>query len=182
MTESKKTNKKKEVNKNIDKPTSEIVKEVKQVKRKKQLDQDILIPCRNVTDGMLVYISKKTGLETTWVEHDAEEYLTVGELLTMRASQPKFLTEPWLVIDDEDASEYLDLKKLYDKLVGIEDLDEFFEKPVSEMEEILNKIPRGLKETIGIRARKKIEDESLYDTRKIKLIEEKLKIDLSILL
>ncbi|AZV43720.1 hypothetical protein BAOM_3111 [Peribacillus asahii] len=157
------------------------VKEEKQVKRKKQVDLDILVSCRNVTDGLLVYVSKKTGLETIWSEYDAEEMLTVGELLTMKASQPKFLKEPWLIIDDEDVAEHLGLTKMYEDLVEIEDLDEFFESPVSEMEQVLTKLPKGLKETVSIRARKKIEDETLYDTRKIRLLEDKLKIDLSIL-
>lgn len=168
------------------KPKEEVVekvevKEEKQVKRKKQIDLDILVSCRNVTDGLLVYVSKKSGLETIWSEHDAEETLTVAELMTMRASQPKFLKEPWIIIDDEDVANHLGLTKMYENLIGIEDLDGFFEQPLAEMEDVLNKLPRGLKETVAIRARKKVEDESLYDTRKIRLLEDKLKIDLSIL-
>lgn len=157
------------------------IKEEKQVKRKKQIDLDILVSCRNVTDGLLVYISKKTGLETIWSEYDAEEMLTVGELLTMKASQPKFLKEPWLIIDDEEVAEHLGLTKMYENTVAIEDLDNFFELPIDEMEKVLIKLPKGSRETVSIRARKKIEDETLYDTRKIRLLEDKLKIDLSIL-
>lgn len=153
----------------------------KQVKRKKQIELDILVSCRNVSGGLLVYISKKTGLETIWAEHEAEETLTVGELLTMKASQPKFLKEPWIIIDDDEVAEHLGLNKMYENLVGIENLDDFFTLSIDEMEKVLTKLPRGLKEAVGVQARKKIEDQSLYDTRKIRLIEDKLKIDLIIL-
>lgn len=156
--------------------------ESKPVKKKQQIDRDLMVACRNVTDGLLVYISKKSGLETVWMNHGDEEFIDVGELLTMKASQPSFLSEPWLVVDDEDVAEYLGLKHLYAKLVDIEDLDGFFEKDIYEMEDTLEKIPKGIKESIAIRARKKIEDNTLYDTRKIRLLEDKLKIDLSILL
>lgn len=185
MTEKKTTRK-------IAKPKKESVEKIedvkveqsapKEIKRKKSIDLNMLVACRNVHDGEVIYVSKKTGLQTLWSAYGDIEHLDVGELITMKASQPRFMDEPWIVVDDEEVAEYLGLNKLYEKLVDVDDLDSFFEKPVDEMENILNKLPKGIKDSIAIRARKKVEDETLYDTRKIRLLDEKLNIDLSILL
>ena len=152
----------------------------KQEIRKKQIDRDLMVACRNVTDGRLTYISKKTGLQTRWSNYGDIEYLDVAELMTMKASQPKFLTEPWLVIEDDDVIEFLGLKHLYQKLVDVDDLESFFNQSHTEMEKILDRAPNGVKESIATRARKMVEEGTLYDNRKIHVLEEKLKIDLSL--
>lgn len=165
----------------IEDVVEEVVKpEPKLIMKKKQIDRDQLVPCRNVTVGKLIYVSKKTGLNTLWMNYDDVEFIDVGELLTMKASQPKFLTEPWLVIDDEDVVEYLGLKHLYAKLADVEDLDNFFSKSHTEMESILEKLPNGTKNSIISRARQLVEDGTLFDNRKIKVLEKSLKVDLSI--
>lgn len=151
----------------------------KPVMRKKQIDRDLMVACRNVTEGRLIYVSKKTGLQTIWSNHGDVEYMDVGELMTMKASQPKFLTEPWLIIEDDDVVEFLGLKHLYQRLVDVDDLDSFFMKSHTEMEQILDRVPNGTKDSIATRARKMVEDGSLYDNRKIRVLEQKLKIDLS---
>lgn len=155
-------------------------KQEKQVMRKKQIDLDMLVPCRNATDGSLIYKSRKTGLQTVWTNHGDIEYMDVGELLTMKASQPKFLNEPWLIVEDENVVEYLGLKHLYQRLVDTDDLDSFFNKTHTEIAEILDRIPNGTKDAIATRARKLVEEGTLYDNRKIRILEEKLKIDLSL--
>lgn len=181
-TKTKKTTNKK-TTKTVEPTVEETIEEVKHVKekapekaKKKKVDLDTLVSCRNITDGQLIYISRKTGLQTLWANYGDEEFIDVAELLTMKASQPKFLTEPWLIIDDDDVIEYLGLKHLYSKIFDLDDIDTFFDVSVDEMKTILDKIPNGIKESIITRARKKIEDETLYDTRKIRLLEEKLKV------
>lgn len=166
----------------VEEKVVETVEEVKPTRQKKaQIDRDELVACRNVTGGRLTYISKKTGLETVWTEHDDVEFIDVGELLTMKSSQPKFLKHPWIVVDDEEVAEYLGLKQLYKDMADTEDLDAFFEMSTQKMSEVLDKVPQGTKDAIGVLARQKIEEETLYDNRKIRLLEDKLKIDLSIL-
>ncbi|PLR72311.1 hypothetical protein [Bacillus sp. UMB0728] len=147
-------------------------------KQKVEIDRNELVSCRNVTDGQLIYKSRKNGLTTVWMNHGDTEYLEVAELLTMKASQPKFLNDVWLVIDDEDVVEFLGLKHIYKNIVDIDDVDSFFDKSPSDMAEALTKLPKGLQDTIGTRARKLIESGELYDTRKISALEEALKIEL----
>lgn len=162
------------------KTESETVSETPKRKQKVEVDRNELVICRNVTDGQLIYKSRKTGLTTIWMNYGDVEYLDVGELLTMKASQPKFLTDVWLVIDDEEVVEFLGLKHIYKNLADVEDIDSFFHKTPSEINEIASKLPKGLKETIGTRARKLIESGDLYDNRKIKALENTLKLELQL--
>jgi hypothetical protein len=166
------------------KPTEEATKvEVTKAKpktraKKKQIDLSELVPCRNITSGMLIYKSTKTGLEATWSEYGDEEYLEVSELLTMKTSQPKFLKEPWLLVDDEEVADYLGLTKMYANLIPVDELDYFFEKDAKEIAEILPLLPKGSRELVADKARKLIEANELDSTKVIRLLEQELKVDL----
>lgn len=183
MTEKKNT-KKSTTKQKVEKVEETVVKETEvkpQRKSKKQLDRDELVTCRNTRNGSLIYISKKTGIETVWEGFGATEELTIGELMTMKSSQPAFLKNGWLVIEDEDVLDYLKIKKIEDEYLDLDDLDAFFEKNVDEMSKALDVFPQGIKETIATHARKLIEEEKLDSNRVIRLLEDKLKIDLSVI-
>ncbi|WP_226035615.1 hypothetical protein [Aquibacillus saliphilus] len=163
-------------NEEVEKTTT---KELKQeVPKKKSIDRDLMVSCRNLTSGRLTYISKKTGLETVWSEFGDEEYVDVAELLTMKTSQPKFLKEPWLFIDDEDVSEYLGLKELYKNIIPIDEVDDFFSLSANEARKIVPKLPKGTKQLIGEKARIGITDGTLNNLQLVKLLEQELKLDL----
>lgn len=162
-----------------DKEENKKTVEVKKVAPKKNvIDRDLMVSCRNLTSGRLTYISKKTGLEVVWSEFGDEEYVDVAELLTMKTSQPKFLKEPWLFIDDEGVSEYLGLKELYKNIIPIDEVDDFFLLNANEARKIIPKLPKGTKELIGEKARKGITDGTLNNLQLIKLLEQELNLDL----
>lgn len=163
----------------------EAVEEVKVTEAKKptrikriEIDHNELIACRNAVDGSLIYISDQTRQKYLWDAYGRVQYLPMGELMTMQGSQPRFLNDVWLIIDDEEAAQYLGLTKLYESLVELENLDSFFNLPIKQMEEILPKLPKGLKTTVATRARKLIEDKSLDSGNKIRLLEDMLNIEL----
>ena len=109
-----------------------------------------------------------------------EEYLDFGELITMKASQPAFLTRPLIIVEDDDAVENLGLAKVYENIINPDDLDKFFNMSLNKMETVLEKSPKGIKKLIISKAREMIENNQLYDIRKIQLLEKTLKIDLQI--
>lgn len=156
-----------------------VVVEAKPTRAKRvEIDRNELIACRNAVYGELIYVSDQTRQKYLWDSYGRVQYLTMGELMIMQGSQPRFLTDVWLIIDDEEAARYLDLTKLYESLVEIEDLDAFFDLPIKKMEEILPKLPNGLKATVATRARKLVEEQKLDSGNKIRLLEEKLNIEL----
>lgn len=146
--------------------------------KKKVIDRDYMVSCRNLTSGRLTYISKKTGLETVWSVFGDEEYIDVAELLTMKSSQPKFLKEPWLFIEDEDVVEYLGLKELYQSIIPIDEVEEFFSLPVAEARKVVPRLPKGMKTLISERARQGITDGTLYNIQLIRMLEQELNLDL----
>lgn len=173
-----KTTKKKTATKKKETPQETRTDRQKSVK----IELNEMIPVRSVTQGGLTYISPKTGFTVTWDEYGTEEYIEFSELLTMKASRNKFLSEPYLVIDDEDVVKKLGLTKLYEEMVDFDNLEDFFNQRPSTMEEKLEKLPRGIKKLIADKSRKMIQDGELFDIRKIKIIEKKLHLDLQMLM
>ena len=148
-------------------------------KKRLEINRDELIVCRSATEN-LVYISKRTGEKFEWAEFGDVQYITLGELITMKSTQPRFLKEGWLIIDDEEAIEQLGLAKMYGNIFEIEDMAEFLEKDPYEMERILKNMPRGFKNSIAQFAREQVESGELDSNRKIKLLEQLLDVDLKI--
>ena len=162
----------------------EVKVEEKPQERKKAVNIDLheLIEVRSVNKGGLTYKSPKTGVVYRWEECGNTEYLEFAELMTMKSAKPRFLNEPFIVIDDVDVVEKLGLTKLYDEMYDVNDIDNFFNLSVTKMTELFSTMPNGIKTLIGDKAISMIKDETLYDIRKIKLIEESVQIDLQILM
>jgi hypothetical protein len=156
--------------------------EIQPTKRAKrvEIDRNEMIECRSATNGKLIYVSNRTSEKYLWDDFNAVVFIDMGELLTMKSSQPAFFNDVLIVLDDEDAVEYLGLKKLYETVFKLDDLDAFFDQPINELAEILPKLPKGLQKTVSTRARKLVENGRLDSLSKIKLIEEKLGVDLQL--
>jgi hypothetical protein len=159
-------------NKEIDNKEDKVIK-------KRKINKDEVVECKNITNGTLVYISKKTGAEYVMEGYGATENFEVGELITMKASYGKILTEPWMIILDDDIVDYLGLRHIYDKIVvPLDKIDSFFDKSVTQMKKALQSAPNGIKSLIASRARTLISEEKLDSISKIKLIEQILNVEL----
>lgn len=177
MAAPKKSTAKKEVVEQESVETSEVKETVR--KQKKKLNRDDLIVVMNNTAGRLAHGSRKTGQEWLFTEYGQTDEMELSELVTLNNSSPAMLREPWLLILDDEAVEYLGLKKLYENVLTEDEMEEFFNSDLEQMEKLLDKLPKGMKELIAGLAKKKVEDNTLDSISKIKLIEEKLKVTLS---
>lgn len=148
-------------------------------RKRMEINREDLIVCRSATTN-LIYISKRTSEKFEWAEFGDIQYITLGELISMKSTQPRFLKEGWLIVDDEEAIEQLGLAKMYGNIFEIDDIGEFLEKDPYEMERILKNMPRGFKNSIAQFAREQIESGELDSNRKIKLLEQLLDVDLKI--
>jgi hypothetical protein len=151
------------------------------VKYRKEIDLKMMVSCRNITSGSLIYVSKKTGFEANWDKLDDEEYIEVSELLTMKSSQPRFLQEPWIMVDDDEVVDYLGLREMYDNIILKDELEVFFRLSPTEIEAKLRIAPKGTRTLVAEQARAMVENDKLYDTRVIRTIEKELQIDLSMI-
>ena len=151
-------------------------------KRAVDIAPNELINVRSVTAGGLSYLSTRTNMLYTWNEYGDVQPMEYQELVSMKSSNRGFLFKPLLVIDDEQVAEKLGLSQLYRELEEVADLDGFFGRDLSDMRDVIRKLPSGAKETVKQTAGEMIRDGRLYDTRKIKMLEKELNTDLMILL
>lgn len=158
--------------------TEEVVEKPKRKKRQ-EIDRSELILCRSTTHGNLIYLSPRSGAKYVWDDYGSELDLEMGELVNMNGSQNrKFLQDGYLVIDDEEAAEYLGLTKIYEQLAHLDNLDKLFSKSVEEMFEIVPRLPKSMKITLASKAREMIEDGSLDSIGRINALEKLLGVDL----
>jgi hypothetical protein len=146
--------------------------------KKPTLDKNELIPVMNITNGTLVYTSRKTGLSVKFEKYGDVEYLEIGELLTMRSGQKRYLDEPWILIMDDEVVQYLGLDKMYKKLVSPQNVDQIFSFDLETYKEVVENAPIGYAQLIISRAKERLKDGSLDSMAKIKVLEEKFKVEL----
>jgi hypothetical protein len=136
------------------------------------------IPVISFVNNNLFYRSKRTGRVWDFMEFGSKDYMDLDELVTMRSASPKYLTEPWLIILNDDVVDHLGLADLYKKIVMPDKIDQLFEMRPSEFNEILNNAPTAMKQLIVSRAKTLIAEEKLYDRRIISAIESKYNVEL----
>lgn len=165
----------KTVAKDVDTQDTVDLKEVKSEKRK--LQRDDLIPVMNYTTGLLVYESRN-GRGWRFEGYGDTDEIELAELITMKNSQPRILNEPWLLILDDDAVEYLGLKNLYKNIIKPQDLEKVFSLPENKIKEIIEKVPKSVKQLVAEKAKQMVEQKKLTNVVIIQLLEELLNVDL----
>ena len=138
---------KKQVKVSLTKQSIEELKEekattVKSIQRKEAIDKQMLVPIMNVTNGKLIYQSKKSGSEFQFEQYGDIEYIELYELLTMRSSQRKFLDEPYIIVLDDEVADYLGLSNVYKKLTHATEIDRIFKLPLENLLILLNPLQK----------------------------------------
>lgn len=144
----------------------------KTIMRKESIDKQMLVPIMNVTNGKLVYQSKKSGSEFQFENYGDIEYIELYELLTMRSSQRKFLDEPYVIVLDDEVTDYLGLSTLYKKLTHATEIDRVFTLPLEQFKNIIESTPKGLAHLIISKAKEKIQTGEFDSVQKIQALEE----------
>ena len=123
------------------------------------------VECFSMCQGELVYVSRKTGETTRWSNFGESEFLTIGALIEMRNTQPKFFSKPWIMIEDKEVLEYLRVVKYYKGIPNLKDFDELFNLPTEEMYSKIAEFSDATKNIVAHRALELIE-EGILDSRK----------------
>lgn len=140
-------------------------------KRKQKLPADMLVECQNITMGKLTYKSnRQNGYKIVWSNPGDIEEIELGELVSMRNSQPKFFSKNWIGIDDPEVIEYLGIGKYYEGVPAFEDYDKIFFQPIEDMKVTIANLPRGVKKTLAIKAADMINDGTIDSMKTIKYL------------
>lgn len=162
----------------IEKAQVEYKVEDKPIRKKREIDRFEMIPVMNVTNGKLIYRSRKTGAEWIFSQYGDIEYMEFQELLTMRSSQRRFFDEPFILVMDDDAVEYLGLTKMYENIKNPRHIDEVFKMNQADFQDVLEKSPKGIQHLIISRAKELYEKGEFDSVRKINFINERFKTDI----
>lgn len=150
-------------------------------KRMPEVQLTDMVCVRSCFYGNLVYVSKKTGAIIEWQNFDAEQYMTVEELLYMRNSQPRFFKEPWIRIVGNNADavfQFLSLERYNATVLSYGSFADIFRMPVEDIETLVSGFGDSMKESFARYARMNILDDELTDLKVIKVIEHATGFDL----
>lgn len=147
----------------------------------RDVDPHQIITVRNGFNGILVYISSKTGEKFVWDEFGAEQEMELGELRNAKNSNKAFFINNWFMFDDEYqwVIDYIGARMYYKNAVGIDQLDDLFALKPEEIEARVATMSAGQKQTLAYMAREKNANKEI-DSRKVAAaLEKSLGIELS---
>lgn len=157
----------------------EVVKEEKpKVNRaylSKNRDREVLV--RSVTESVVGYRSRKTGIFYKWVGSGDTEYLTIGEILEMDSNSKYFLDTPLLVVEDDEVNEGLNLLECKKIVEQFDDFETFLELPINDIKKSLESVNKEYWRTIYFKTQQAINSGTLNDFRKIRDIEKIMKCE-----
>lgn len=177
---------------NIKEPTETDNKEVKTkkvtvknttpqqtIKKKVVLDlnDDILI--KNGFAGTLVVKLPKSNYDIIFNSFGDEDYVPLGELKALRNRYPAMFEKNWIVIDDADVIEFLNVGKYYKGYLGVEEIDELFEMATDKMLAKIKTLNENVKQTVARRAISLIEDGVIDSRKTIEALEQELNYQLT---
>ena len=138
---------------------------------KKYAPTDV-IECRSVTGGELILVGDKTKLHYNWADFGDTAYVEYQDLQALQSRRASFLTKPRFIIEDENLVEQWGslLKPIYDK-INMKNIEDLFNLPADQFEAQLKIVPDGLKDSIKTKAVQMIQNDELYDIRKVRAID-----------
>lgn len=146
--------------------------------RAKDVDLNQYVTVRNGFQGMLIYISKRTGEVFEWDEFGAEQEMELGELKNAKNSNKNFFINNWFMFDDPWIIDFLGVGQFYKNTLPIDDFDSIFEMSAAEAEKVLKKMPEGQKRSVAYRARQLIADGVIDSMKLVSVLEKELGVDL----
>lgn len=161
-----------------ERPAAEVSETTKKPVVPKEIDPNQIITVRNGFQGRLVYKSKRTGERWSWESFGAEQDMELSELKNARNSNKKYFINNWFMFDEDWVIDYLGMRQYYKNSLNIQDFDQLFKKPVSEIEDIISKLSEGQRKSVAYRAKQLIAEEEIDSNRVINTLEKCLGVEL----
>lgn len=148
-------------------------------------DLQRMICVKNISRGKLIYKSKRQmGYTIEWAKKGDTNYIELGEFISLKNTDRRFVTEPWIRIIEDDEIEilkYANILQYYKEILGIENISDILKLDFESFKKKFDKLPQGYKNTVVEYAAEMIKNGEL-DSIKIKnYIEETMGIELDVL-
>lgn len=157
--------------------------ETKPIKKTRKLDDKTMVKVISNFSGLLFYRSPRYNDEYEWAEFGDENEMTIQELKSMKASHRRFFEDKWITFAEHEADDiikHLKIEKYYKDGFTQDDLEDIFEKSVEDIADIIDTATHNEKSLILTKAREQYESGELVNTHIIRLIEEKLHVDIDV--
>lgn len=152
-------------------PATSVEKPEKITKAYLNTIRDEEVEVRNVSNAIVTFNSRKTGMTYRWVSKGDVEVMTIGEVIGMHAQSNKFLSTPWLVVEDSRVVEGLGLSLTPQTVDLLDNLDELLDKPIYMIREAIEPLPMAYKDHLADQVSSKIHNKELRDIVLIKELE-----------
>lgn len=160
----------------IKKPVEkETVAKEETVKIVRKFSANDLIEVRSITQGELLLPGKKSGILYRWSGYGDITEVEYQDLYSLKSTRSQYLYGPLFVIENDDLMEdpkWKDVKKLYEKVYGSEDMNYILNLPLDQFVKVLNNVPAGYLNSIKIAAATAIENGTFDSINKIKKLDE----------
>ena len=165
-----KTPKKTDVTKE-EQPVKKPVKKTVPVKNVKKFSPDDQIPCRSLVPWKLIDVSIDKNRVYSWSGFGDIDYVAYRDLQAMR--RRPMVKDALIMIEDPDICEQwkYDLGDLYNKYLGVDYPEEFFDKSDESFEAMLKDAPDVFKEVIKYTALDMIRNENYPSLQKLTIID-----------
>lgn len=167
--------------------SSNKLERAKEMQSTVRIPLDTIVPVTCNVKGKLIYVSKKiTGYTINWDNFGSTEYIDLAELVSMRNSDRRFFEDNWIICEDTDEYsamqiyDFLKVTKYYEHVFTPENIDSIFDMEPNDIIRIVSTLSNGMKETIAVRAKEKIDAKELDSNSKVEALETALNMVFSI--
>lgn len=149
---------------------------------KKVFSDSDKIMCRSVTKAPLYMIGVRTKDVYEWLDYGDEIPVKYADLAAEVRRRSAFVFNPYFVITDEDfCAEFPQLDKFYNERFTVRELRDILDMDERDMVAAIEELPDGAKESLKAIAADAVKDGVIDSVRKIRVLDEKLGIDLNLL-
>ncbi len=170
----------------IEKIKNSFIGNDKNLVAQKQWKPDLqrMICLKNISRGKLVYVSKRQiGYKLEWAKKGDTNYIELGEFMSLKNTDRRFVTEPWIRIIEDDEIEilkYANIYQYYKDILDVNNIAEILQLDFNSFQRKFDKLPYGFKNAVAEQAAEMIKNGTLDSIRIKKYIEEKMDIDLDL--
>ena len=143
------------------------------------------IMCHSIFPGTFLFSGPKSKIVYPFEAPGDENPIEYQDLLAAMMSKKKSIMAPYIVIDDEELLEdfrWKQVKKTYDDMFAIKDMDRFLAMPFETFEKAFNELPIGVKKNVMLEISARVRDGRFSEMRQIRLVDEACSSNIAVLL
>lgn len=145
-----------------------------------ELPMDTVVNVKSITFGGLTYKSRTTNAVFRWNQIGAVQPMTIAEINEMNNYKGGFLRKPLVILMDDRAIRKFRLVSVYENVAKINNLTAVFNSDMKYIEKVIDDAIRvNMRDILISKVRQMYKTKKLVDINVIRLLEKKLKFDLS---